>query len=65
MADQYSKLRNINKRIDNIGAQEDEAVASVRARYEEKRKRLREEKSRLLTAVKGEEANEEEGPASE
>ena len=59
MADAYSALRNINKRIDNIGAQEDEAVAAVRARYEEKRKRLREEKSKLLTAVKGEE------PASE
>jgi len=58
MADEYSALRNINKRLDNIGAQEDEAVAAVRARYEEKRKRLREKKSKLLTAVKDEESSE-------
>ena len=55
MADDYSKLRNLNKRLDGLGAQEDEAIAAVKARYAEKRKRLRAERTELLTAVKGEE----------
>lgn len=54
-ADEYTKLRNLNRRIDSLGAQEDEAVAAVRARYAEKNKRLRAERSVLLTAVKGDE----------
>lgn len=56
MADPYSKLRNLNKRLDGLGAQEDEAIAAVKARYAEKRKRLRAVRFELLcavTAVKG------------
>ncbi len=54
--DEYGELRAVNKRLDNLGQAEDEAIAAVKARFEVKRKALRERRSVLLTAVKGEES---------
>lgn len=55
MADDYSRLRNIHKRLTELPQEEEEAVAAVRARYKVKMDKLKESRRLLVTAVKGDE----------